>query len=321
MAPSQLYSGPKALGHSIYASPTQGKTALAAIPPILSPYTAATDNTIATKEQIAATVTATGTALATVPLNPDADFAVTQGNALKEEVDKYASKFSRTMSSAVINTRRLLELIRESLQEENTVDMKAVDDLWAELEQLFVAANEAKVALPNFLEKQRNNLGLYHTSMMHETIRETQQELNIQHKKVNIQHNLILEHQEAFQFYKEQTAAKIKELEDLQERVSRLTLEKGNFRTEIDKYKRLLEKEKAIKVENLHKADSLQKELETLLNTNGQLVMESNTLRKTLDTLQEKMKTAEQHIEDRFTAELKAKSDALAKETKKNHEP
>lgn len=83
------------------------------------------------------------------------------------------------------------------------------------------------------MERQRDHMSLYHSSMMNETIRETQQELNLQHKKVNTQHNLIPEQQDAFQNYKAQMATKLKELERLQERVSRLTLEKGNFRTEV----------------------------------------------------------------------------------------
>lgn len=164
---------------------------------------------------------------------PAADLAVEQGAALRKEVEHHTAKFSRAVLSAVENTRQLLSLIREA-----TPGAKEVDDLWQELEQLFEAANEAKAALPEFMEKQRDNMSLYHSSMMNETIRETQQELNLQHKKVNTQHNLILEQQDAFQNYKAQTATKLKELESLQERVSRLTLEKGNFRTEVgDMYK------------------------------------------------------------------------------------
>lgn len=194
-------------------------------------------------------------------------------------------------------------------------------------------------------------MGLYHASMMNETIRETQDELNIQHKKVNIQHNLILEHQEAFQDYKAQTAAKLKVVEDLQDRVSRLTLEKGtyidtnhtkrsqsipsppctvlvpsrqtltpfpiagNFRTEIDKYKQLLEQEKASKVGDLQNVNALQKELEFLVTSKEQLLTEVDSLRSALVDLQGKMKLAEQQIIDRFTAELKSQADQLVKET------
>jgi hypothetical protein len=205
------YEGPRALGFSRYASPTARKAQLA--------DASAVPTTIATKEQLAImehSIEATP---------PAAELAVEQGAALKKEVDQHTTKVSRAVSSAVENTRQLLNLLREA-----TPNAEVVDHLWQELEQLFESTNEANTALPEFMEKQRDNMSLYHSSMMHETIRETQQELTLQHKKVNTQHNLILEQQDAFQNYKTQTAPK---LESLQERVSRLTLEKGNLRTEV----------------------------------------------------------------------------------------
>ena len=319
MAPGQ-YTGPTGLLYSKHASPGQRKVAPAAFPsatasPMNAVAAPAADNVIATQEQIAAD---NSVDVEKVPQNADAQLSVAQGDALKQEVDRHAAKLSRTMSNTVANTRRLLELIRESMQKENATDLKAVEDLWIQLEQLFAAASEAKTALPTFLEKQRNNMSLYHASMMNETIRETQEELNIQHKKVNIQHNLILEHQEAFQDYKSQTAAKLRELEDLRERVPRLTLEKGNLRTEIDRYQQLLERELSTKAEDFQKADALQRELQQLVASKKDLLIENETLRKTLSELQEKTKTMEQHIADRFTAELQAKADQLAKETEKH---
>lgn len=349
MAPLH-YAGPTALTHSKYASPQQRKAILTAMPSSVSSAVAvAVENTIGTKEQIAAADDANP--LDTAPRNADAQLAVVQGQVLKAEVDKHTANFSRTVSSAVVHTRQLLDLIRASLQAEGVADTETVDNLWSELEQLFAAANDAKHIMPVFLEKQRNNMGLYHASMMNETIRETQDELNIQHKKVNIQHNLILEHQEAFQDYKAQTAAKLKVVEDLQDRVSRLTLEKGtyidtnhtkrsqsipsppctvlvpsrqtltpfpiagNFRTEIDKYKQLLEQEKASKVGDLQNVNALQKELEFLVTSKEQLLTEVDSLRSALVDLQGKMKLAEQQIIDRFTAELKSQADQLVKET------
>lgn len=316
MAPAKLYPGPMGLGRSIHATPTQEKAVLAVIPAaVSSDMGEVIDRTIATKDQIAATTSSSDFALVTQ--NADAELAVAQGNSLKKEVDKHAAKLTRTMSSTMTNMRRLLELIRESLQGNNVADMKTLEELWAELEQLFAAANEAKLALPAFLQKQSNNMSLYHASMMNEMIRDTQQEVEIQYKKVNVQHNLILEHQEAFQNYKAQATAKIEELEGLQERVSRLTLEKGNFRTEVHKYKQLLEQEKSTKDENLHIVDFLQKEHEALTGANGQLLLEIDTLGKSLSDLQAKMTVVEQQIADCSAAELKTQADALAREIQK----
>lgn len=123
------------------------------------------------------------------------------------------------------------------------------------------------MALPTFLEKQKDNMSLYHTSMVNEAFQETQDELNTQHKKVNLQHTLILEHQQTFQDYKADVEPKLKEHSDLQERVSRLTLDKGLLRSELDKIQQQLESTRADKDEDAEKIRELQKELDQLVCT------------------------------------------------------
>ncbi|KAH9866023.1 hypothetical protein J1614_008587 [Plenodomus biglobosus] len=308
------YDGPGALGMSKYASLHSQKAALAVMPSDGSSH----DNTIATREQIAAA--GDGNANGAASGNADAQLAVAQGHALKAEVDKHAAKLSRTISTAVTNTRQLLALIHESLSKEGVTGTENVDSIWAELEHLIAAAGEAKAVIPVFLEKQRNNMSLYHASMMNETMRDTQEELNIQHKKVNLQHTLILEHQEAFHEYKEQNATKLKELEDLQERVSRLTLEKGNFRNELDNYKSLLNKEQTTNASDLKKLEALEKELRTVAASKKLLLAEADSLRDILRDNQEKMQLLEQNISDKFKAELKLKADEVTREAQKNME-
>lgn len=289
---------------------------LASVPlPVSSANSSPTRNTIATKEQIAATHHEP--AVEMVAQKAVAELAIAQGNNLKEEVEKHSATFARTVSTTVTNTRELLELIRAALNKDDAPALKTVEDLWTELEQLFDAARQSKDALPDFMEKQRNNMALYHASLMNETYRESQEELNMQHKKVNLQHSLILEHQQGFQDYKEKTATKLKELEDLQERVSHLSLEKGKFRGEIDKYTKLLEQEQATKADDLKKVEGLQRELETLVNSKKQVQDETEALHKTISDLEKKTATVEQQTTDRYTAELKAKDDRLAKETPK----
>lgn len=100
-------------------------------------------------------------------------------------------------------------------------------------------------------------------------------------------------------------------MESLQERVSRLTLEKGNLRTEVDKYTQLLEQERAAKAEELHRVDVLQKELEALMDAKKQLELEVDTLRKKLNDRQEETKTTQHE------AELKSITDKLTEETEK----
>lgn len=303
---SPAYEGPKALGFSKYASPIQRKAQLAAASSAPASVSPTPDTTIATKQQIAAVETVhEATPLA-------AELAVEQGTALNKEVQDHVTGFTRAVSNAVTNTRQLLNLLREAIPGSDKIE-----NLWQELEQLFEAANNAKAALPAFMEKQRDNMSLYHSSMMNETIRETQEELQFQHKKVNTQHTLILEQQDAFQHYKAQTASKLKELEGLQERVSRLTLEKGNFRTEVDKYKELLEQKTAKQAEDLTAADALQKELEKLVASKKQLHAENETLRKTTTEILEQLKNTEQRVTERFTKELTARAEELQKESAK----
>ncbi|KAJ4993250.1 hypothetical protein SVAN01_01225 [Stagonosporopsis vannaccii] len=303
---SPAYEGPKALGFSKYANPVQRDAQLAAASSAPASAPSTSDTTIATKEQIAAldyTHELT---------TPAAELAVEQGIALQKEVQDHTAHLSRAMSCAVTNTRRLLNLLRGS-----TPSSEEVDALWQELEKLFEAANNAKAALPEFMEKQRDNMSLYHSSMINETIRETQEELQFQHKKVHTQHSLILEQQDAFHNYKAQTASKLKELEDLHERVSRLTLEKGNFRTEVDKYKALLERETAKQAEELTTANAVQKELEMLMSSQKQLQAENETLRKNIADMLEQLEGAEQRVTERFAKEIAARVEELQKESAK----
>ncbi|KAF2251079.1 hypothetical protein BU26DRAFT_276030 [Trematosphaeria pertusa] len=323
MAPTEPYRGAISLASSKYASPSATRKAFTTMPSAVSPVTKAPVNTagasnaIATKEQVAAAAKDVTTH---TPYNADAQLAMAQDEALKDEVEKHSAKFAKSVSSAVSNTRRLLTLIRDSVKEggdEASASLKSVDTLWQELEQLFEAAQNAKSALPDFLEKQKGNMSLYHNSVINETIRETQDELNLQHKKVNIQHSLILERQQAFLDHKAQTDAKLKEFTELQERVSRLTLDKGLLRTELDNVQQHLDEERKGKAEGLQKAGSLKKEVEALEATKEKLATEGDTLRATISDLQDKVKAAEHKATDHYEKEIRRVGEQLAKEQHK----
>ncbi|KAH9867184.1 hypothetical protein IAQ61_007776 [Plenodomus lingam] len=292
------YIGPGALGMSMYASPRSSQAALATMPPAVSSY----DSTIATEQQIAdaSDSNANGIALR----NADAQLAIAQGHALKTEVDKHAAKLSSKVSTAVANTHQLLALINDSLQKEGVTDTGTVNKLWTELEQLITAAGDANTTIPLFLKKQRNNMSLYHASAINESMRDTQEELNIQHKKVNLQHALILEHQEAFHEYREQNAAKLKELDECRERIER--------------YKTLLDQKQTDKDEVLSKVDALEKELNTLVTSKAALLAEADGLRNAVQDRQTKLQQVEQQVTDKFKAELMLKAGEVAKEAEKN---
>jgi chromosome segregation ATPase len=141
-------------------------------------------------------------------------------------------------------------------------ELKAVEGMWDELEKLQNAALEAKAALPTLLEKQKGNMSLYHTSIVNQAFQDTQEELNTQHKKVNLQHNLILEHQQAFQDYKATVEPKLEEVKELHERVSRLTLEKGAVKDERGEMEQKWKATQAEKDESTKKVEEVQKELD-----------------------------------------------------------
>jgi chromosome segregation ATPase len=147
--------------------------------------------------------------------------------------------------------------------------------MWGELEKLHNAALEAKAALPTFLETQKGNMSLYHTSMVNEAYQDSQEELNAQHKKVNLQHNLILEHQQAFQDYKANVEPQLEEAKELQERVSRLTLEKGAVKEERGEMEAKWKATEAEKEESTKKIEEVQEELDAAVrdtNSHGRVL-------------------------------------------------
>jgi hypothetical protein len=176
------YRGPVALGASRYAIPKLFGSSPAA-------SASAKNNLLATKEQIAATAKANASSATDMaPYNADAELAKAQHAALKKEVDQHAASFHKSVSTAMVSTRQILHLIRDAVKKESgEAALGPVEQMWEELEALFAAANDAEAALPKFMEKQKENMSLYHSSMMNETIKDTQEELNLQHKKVNIQ--------------------------------------------------------------------------------------------------------------------------------------
>lgn len=294
------YEGPKALGFSRYANTAQKPSQPATVLTSATGAFVSGDSAVATKQQIATLDIARETS------SPAAELAVERGASLKREVEDHTVKLSRAVSNAVLNTRQLLSLLRQS-----TPHSELVDNLWHELERVFQTVDGSKAAITDFMEKQRNNMSLYHSSIVNETIRETQAELDLQHKKINTQHDLILEQQDAFQDYKAQTASSLKELQGLQERISRLTLEKGNFRTEVEKYKELLQNEMARNAEKLKAEHALHETLKAFESSRQQLQAENESLRKTATDQLEQLKSAEQTATDRITRELATKSGEL----------
>lgn len=140
-----------------------------------------TNGTIATKEQIEATDRSHNDATM--------ELANTQIMELKQQIDKHTARLSKTVSLTVSNTQSVLELLRKTINRDNAseTELSVCDNLWRDLQLLANAAREAQKALPDFLTKQDENLRLYHNARVNTTMQELQNEVNLQHKKVNIQ--------------------------------------------------------------------------------------------------------------------------------------
>jgi hypothetical protein len=326
MAPEE-YVGPLSLRASKYAAADTPLRKPNTSFPSLVLHARPTNSTIATKEQIQAAGMESH--------NPDAQLAIAQNENLREQVQKHSTEFTRSVSSAVTNTRQLISRLREALMKDGNpseADLKAVDALWDELERLFEVAKHAKIALPKFLEKQEENMRLYHRAMMNEMMQDTQQELNLQHKKVDIQyvhqpfpvlyectnaltenacrHSLILDHQQTFKEYKEQTESKLKAINELQERVSRLTLEGGLLKTELDNCQTLLKQANATNTEATSK---LQNDLQAAEASKVKLERENEELRNAVTKLQVDLEATELQVAERYEQQLHQKDEALSK--------
>lgn len=86
---------------------------------------------------------------------------------------------------------------------------------------------------------------------------------------------------------------------------------------QVDKYKDLLEQERARQAREPNTAEVLQKELETLVTSKKQLQSENDSLRTTTTDMLAQLKSTEQGVAERFTQELKALAEQLQKETGK----
>jgi len=316
------YRGAISLGSSKYAS-SQQAAQFAAFPAatyLPSPAANGTTVTIATKDQVDSTASNSNDTVDTPAHNADAQLAMLQNEALKKRIDKHSASFAKSVLTTMQNTRQLLDLIRNSIKKESPTadsELATVENIWKELGKLNEAAVEARNALPAFLDKQKENMSLYHSSVVNETMRESQAELDLQHKKINIQHSLILEHQQSFQDYKEQMEVKLKELNELKEKTSRLTLDKGLFKKELEDTQQQLAQAQASRAEILIKADNLRKETVLLVAAKDTLAIEANILRKTISELQGKAKVDLQETSNRYEKVLTDKSEQILKEEAK----
>lgn len=311
MTPVTPYKGPMALANSRYAS-ARASLATPVTAPAIPAFTFAfppnVGKMITTKEQPAQ-------AQATAGGDAGAQLAVTQGNNLNEEVAQYSKHLTTKISGASRATRELLEILRDLVASHDLAALELFDKIWMEFVALTSATTDVQKAIPKLLEKQKDNMNLAHALKLNDVIKETEDEVNIQHNKVTIQNNLIREQQAAFDNFKDETSSKLKDMETLKERVSRLTLEKGIYRTEVDTLKQQLDQESLLKVNMRKECDTLHSKLKDLLDANKDLAMEREKLRRNIHDVQENAEEVEPKVTNGFGKDLK---DALSAEQLKS---
>ncbi|KAJ4305624.1 hypothetical protein N0V90_001155 [Kalmusia sp. IMI 367209] len=316
MAPPEPYHGPISMAGSRYA-PAHRKAEVAAIlaaKPELKAQMEA-KNTLATREQIAAADKADHFQ------NVGVQLAQAQSEALDEEIKQHTITVAHSVSTTVVNSRQIVTLIREAIKKESPgsaeASLKAVNDLWEQLEKLAATTYEAKNALPRYLEKQKENISLIAVSKVQQAYLETQQELDQQHKKVNIQHDVILAQQQAFKDHEVNTNGKLKEITELQERISRFSLEKGALLTELNKVKDQLVKSQTAEEAAIKNAAELKKEVAVITDSKKSLFTESIDLRNTIKDVEAKLKEAEQKATENYEKEIRRVTEELKKEQEK----
>lgn len=162
---------------------------------------------------------------------------------------------------------QILNLIREAvkLERPNTADvsLKVVESLQQEMDKLLSTAQQAQDALPNFFKKQEENSELVASARIHQAQQDIQEELDQKDKKNMLEQDLVYGQQQAPKDVDSDANHKNTEL---QERLSRLNLELGLVRTQLDSQNVQVAKAKAAENDASKILEVMEQKLETLVS-------------------------------------------------------
>ncbi|KAF2201608.1 hypothetical protein GQ43DRAFT_31185 [Delitschia confertaspora ATCC 74209] len=263
---------------------------------------AVSNNAIATKEQIEASGMAHGTSLLAVI-----------DKKLGEEVKEHITRFAESISRIMINTHKLLEMLHVSIKAEGgkESDLKIVEQLWTELEQIFQLVTETTTtALPKFLHKQKVNLTLGASAAVQDTLNQAHSILATQHDQIASHHATIGELEIAFSKYRRDTDSKLKDLTDLQERVSRLTMSKSLLKEDMVKAK--AEVNAGLKLNK-----KLQQQKDAVQAEKAELAAENGALKKAVKAGEEKLTKAVEETKQLDSPQMHHLTEELGKEAQK----
>ena len=254
--------------------------------------------------------------------NGGAQLALAQGEKLSGVITEYNTKFEKSLSASIGSLRALIESLRDTVKKTSESDGKGIETtnrLWEELDRLFLLATDMKQVVPKFLDQQKQNYALYHQTALHSSIRQSYAEINMQKEKIDLQDSLILTQQKSFLQFQADTKVQLDQLAEFQERVSRLTLDRGLLKNELNKSKEDLEKMMASATDEKKTYEDLETHVKNLVATKKDLEVENQTLRNTLYESQlNALDAVKQSSEakDRVAAETTALQEGLQKETK-----
>ncbi|CAI6332411.1 unnamed protein product [Periconia digitata] len=268
MVPHQPFRGSIAMGASKYAPPQRKKEHAAFLAASASAISASAISDAASTAGLDMSLTVRQEqppAATETKLNPGLQVAMEQGMALKQEVDEHTAKLSKSTSTAAA-TRQILMALHDALKSEDPAaaagKLQVVETLWFELEKLYTSIQEARSALPGFIEKQNHAASLIIGTVANSAFRGVHDELKVQHQKVDLQHNLLVEQERAFEDAKarltsqlqEQSEAHRAEVSALKDSISRMALTNGCLRQDLDA------KTKEVAVQDLEHRKNLAKE-------------------------------------------------------------
>lgn len=253
--------------------------------------------------------------------NGGTQLALAQGEKLNSMIAKHNTNFEKSLSTSVANMRALIESLHHSIKKSrpDTKDMETTNILREELDSLYLLATGIKEALPKFLDQQKQNYALYHQTALHAGIRQSYAEINMQKEKIELQDSLILNQQRSFLQFQADTKAQLDQLAELQERVSRLILDRGLLKNELNKLKEDQERMKTSTSDEKGTYEDLQTHIKNLVATKKDLEVENQTLRNTmcesqLNVLNSEKRSSE--VQDKVTAETTTIHEKLQREIK-----
>ncbi|KAF9739069.1 hypothetical protein PMIN02_003092 [Paraphaeosphaeria minitans] len=278
MAPAQPYYGPIGMADSRYASPQRRKQVealLAADPELQARKTA--ENILALREQAA-----------------DNHFLVQcAGAQLEQDVTQHMHAVDQTVSTVVAKAHQIVNLISDAIKHErpDTAALKVVENLRQEVNKLVETTRQMQGALPYFLEKQKEDSDLVAGAKYYQAHQDIQLELDQKEKKIKLDQELVNGQQHALKDVEVDSSV---ENAEQQEHISRLQMDLGLVRSEMETQKDELKKAKAAEEDAAKMREVLEEKLETLIVSKRTLSAENENIKG----LEAKLKAAEDKVKE-----------------------